>query len=206
MDMTGEQKIAAPREAVWRALNDADTLRQSIPGCETLERVSETEFTATVAAKLGPVNAKFSGRVTLSDIVPPISYMISGEGSGGVAGFAKGGAKVELEEVPDGTLLRYTVNAQVGGKIAQIGSRLIDASARKLANDFFARFSQNVAVAEPQPPAAAAAPPAAAPVTPAAAPGMTMPSLPPAAGLPSWAWIAGVVAFVLLIIWYFSGR
>lgn len=144
MEMTGEQKIDAPREAVWAALNDPDVLRACIPGCEELEKVSDTEMTATVVQKIGPVKARFKGKVTLQNLNPPEGYEIVGEGQGGVAGFAKGGATVVLEESEGGTLLRYDAKAQVGGKLAQIGSRLIDSTARKLADKFFANFSEHL--------------------------------------------------------------
>ena len=140
MEMTGERRIPAPRQRVWERLNDPETLKQCIPGCETIEKVSDTEFTARLKAKVGPVSATFNGKVTLSDLDPPAGYTISGEGTGGVAGFAKGGAKVTLEEDGAETVLRYGAQGQVGGKLAQIGSRLIDATARKLAEDFFSRF------------------------------------------------------------------
>jgi carbon monoxide dehydrogenase subunit G len=140
MDMTGERRIPAPRQRVWEGLNDPEVLKQCIPGCETIEKLSDTEFTAKVRARVGPVSAHFAGKVTLSDLDPPSGYTISGEGTGGVAGFAKGGAKVSLDEESGETVLRYTVQAQVGGKLAQIGSRLIDATARKMADDFFNRF------------------------------------------------------------------
>ena len=140
MEMQGERRIPAPRHLVWERLNDPEMLKQCIPGCETVEKVSDTEFTAKVVAKVGPVKASFSGKVTLSDLDPPSGYTISGEGSGGVAGFAKGSAKVDLEEDGGETIMRYGVQAQVGGKLAQIGSRLIDGTARKLADQFFTRF------------------------------------------------------------------
>ena len=163
MDMTGEYRVPAPRETVWRALNDVDVLRQSIPGCDEIEKTSDTSFTAKVTAKVGPVKAKFSGAVTLSDIDPPNGYTISGEGTGGAAGFAKGGAHVTLEEDGDGTLLKYTVNATVGGKLAQIGSRLIDSTSKKMANEFFGNFVEVVGDAADSPAQAAAdaAPPIA---------------------------------------------
>src|SRR5215831_1865370 len=126
MEMAGERLISASKATVWNALNDPEILKASIPGCETLEAVSETEMTATVAIKLGPISARFAGRVKLSDIDPPNGYTLSGEGKGGPAGFAKGAAKVRLDEQTGATLLRYTVEAQVGGKLAQLGSRLID--------------------------------------------------------------------------------
>jgi uncharacterized protein len=144
MEMHGERRIPAPREAVWARLNDAETLKNSIPGCQELEKTSDTEFTAKVRAKVGPVSATFTGKVTLSEIDPPNGYTISGEGQGGVAGFAKGGAKVSLEEDGGETILRYGVQAQVGGKLAQIGSRLIDGTARKMADDFFNKFVEAV--------------------------------------------------------------
>jgi uncharacterized protein len=151
MDMTGERRIAAPRQVVWQALNDPEVLKVSIPGCESLEKLSETEMKATAAVKIGPISARFSGTVHLADIDPPNGYTISGEGQGGVAGFAKGGAKVTLAEEGGETVLRYEVQAQVGGKLAQIGSRLIDGTARKMADDFFTRFA---AAVSPEPGAA----------------------------------------------------
>ena len=144
MQMSGKYRIEAPREAVWAALNDPEVLKQAIPGCEEIEKVSDTELAAKVKIKVGPVSAKFSGKVTLSDLDPPKGYTISGEGKGGPAGFAKGGAKVRLEEDGAATILHYDVEARVGGKLAQIGSRLIDATAKKMANDFFARFAEVV--------------------------------------------------------------
>ena len=132
MDMSGSYRITAPREKVWAALNDPKILKQCIPGCEEIEKHSDTELTAKVVAKVGPVKAKFAGKVTLSDIDPPNGYTITGEGSGGAAGFGKGGAAVKLgPDGDDATLLEYTAHAQVGGKLAQIGSRLIDGTARK---------------------------------------------------------------------------
>src|SRR5579863_4816583 len=133
MDMTGEYHLAAPRDKVWAALNDTEVLKQSIPGCTEIQKLSDTEMTAKVTMKVGPVSAHFGGKVTLSDIDPPNGYKISGEGSGGAAGFAKGGANVHLSDEGQGTRLTYKVDAHVGGKLAQIGSRLIDATARKMA-------------------------------------------------------------------------
>ncbi len=140
MEMHGEQRIPAPRETVWQRLNDPETLKLCIPGCQSIEKLSDTEFTAKVTAKVGPVKANFNGKVTLTDLDPPAGYTISGEGSGGVAGFAKGGAKVELSAEGAETVLRYGVQAQVGGKLAQIGSRLVDGVARKMADEFFTKF------------------------------------------------------------------
>ncbi len=144
MELGGEERIAAPRAVVWDALNDPEILRQCIPGCQSLEKKSPTELVATVKLKIGPVSASFSGDVTLTDIVAPESYTIVGEGKGGVAGFAKGSAAVTLVEDGDETLLRYQTKAQVGGKIAQLGSRLIDSSSQKLASQFFADFNRAV--------------------------------------------------------------
>ena len=144
MEMTGERLISASRDTVWAGLNDPEILRRSIEGCETLDKLSDTELTAKVVAKLGPVKAKFGGKVTLSDLDPPNGYTLTGEGAGAGAGFAKGVAKVKLTEENGGTRLTYEVNADVGGKIAQIGSRLIEGSAKKMAGDFFNRFSAEV--------------------------------------------------------------
>ncbi|NKB44883.1 MAG: carbon monoxide dehydrogenase [Alphaproteobacteria bacterium] len=155
MDMSGSYDIAAPREAVWAALNDIDVLKACIPGCESITKHSETELEATVSAKVGPVKAKFAGAVTLSDMDPPNGYTISGEGKGGAAGFAKGGAKVSLAENGASTTLSYEVSANVGGKLAQIGSRLIDSTAKKMADQFFSKFSEQAAALS-EPPTTAA--------------------------------------------------
>jgi hypothetical protein len=160
MEMQGEQIIPAPRDQVWEALNDPEVLRQCIPGCESLEKTAEDKFEAAVTAKVGPVKAKFKGEVELSDIDPPNGYTLSGSGSGGAAGFGKGSAKVRLEDVPDGTKLTYDVTASVGGKLAQIGSRLVDGAARKMADDFFSNFKD--AVSGPAPETTGAATPEAA--------------------------------------------
>ncbi|KZK85988.1 Carbon monoxide dehydrogenase subunit G (CoxG) [Pseudovibrio sp. Ad13] len=144
MEMSGEQQIPASQEKVWEALNDPELLKKCIPGCDSLEKTSDTEMSATVTAKVGPVKAKFKGEVTLSDLNPPNSYKISGEGKGGVAGFAKGSADVTLSESGDGTLLSYEVNAKVGGKLAQLGNRLIDSTARKMAEEFFSNLNREL--------------------------------------------------------------
>lgn len=141
MEISGEERIAASREVVWAALNDPEILRQCIPGCQTLEQKSPTELAASVKLKIGPVSASFNGEVTLSDIDAPRSYRISGEGKGGIAGFAKGFADVSLEEDGSETILRYKADAQVGGKLAQLGSRLIGSTSQKLATQFFADFN-----------------------------------------------------------------
>lgn len=145
MKMTGEEVIAAPRQAVWDALNDPEILKQAITGCQEIKKKSDTQFEAKVTAKVGPVKASFIGDVKLSKLNPPRSYVISGEGKGGVAGFAKGGATVRLSDTGDSaTKLSYDVDAQVGGKLAQIGSRLIDSTAKKMAADFFKKFNKIV--------------------------------------------------------------
>ncbi len=220
MDMTGEYRIRAPRQRVWEALNDPEILKQSIPGCEEIEKLSATEMTAKVKAKVGPVQARFGGKVTLSDLDPPNGYRISGEGSGGAAGFAKGGATVRLADDGDVTLLTYKVEAQVGGKLAQIGSRLIDATARKMAEDFFSRFAEVVggpavapASAAAHPAAPAAAEPPAAPVEASAAsaaakPKPAVPSaadLAPAKRASPVIWVTLLAAAVLILLYVFTG-
>ncbi len=145
MDMVGERRIPAPRQRVWEALNDTAVLKSSIPGCKTLERLSDSDLRATAAVKIGPIAAQFTGKVQLLDLDPPNSYRIAGEGQGGVAGFANGGATVSLSDDGQFTLLHYEVKAQVGGKIAQLGARLIDATAKQMADQFFDRFSAEVA-------------------------------------------------------------
>jgi uncharacterized protein len=208
MDMTGQYRIAAPREAVWRALNDPAVLGQCIPGCESIERTAANEFTARVVAKVGPVKAGFGGKVTLSDLDPPNGYTISGEGQGGAAGFAKGEAKVKLTDDGPGTLLNYEVHASVGGKLAQIGSRLIDGTARKMAEDFFARFAELVAAEPGVSGLAAPAPTEPATTAPAEAPAPTpAPAAAPArAGLRPTVWIPLLVAVVLIILLIFGWR
>ncbi|WP_340108840.1 carbon monoxide dehydrogenase subunit G [Pikeienuella sp. HZG-20] len=149
MQLTGTRVISAPRDVVWAALNDPDALKACIPGCTELTKTSETSFEATVKQKVGPVSATFRGAVELSEINAPESYRISGEGKGGAAGFAKGGANVRLEEVEGGTSLAYDVDAKVGGKIAQLGARLIDGFAKKMADQFFTTF-QKVVEGDPE--------------------------------------------------------
>ena len=144
MTMSGEVQLAAPREVVWAKLNDAEVLKLCIPGCEELNKTSDTEFNAVATIKIGPVKARFKGRVQLSDMDPPNGYKISGEGEGGVAGFAKGGAVVKLTDKDGGTLLTYDVESQIGGKLAQLGQRLVQGTAKKLADDFFNKFAAAV--------------------------------------------------------------
>ncbi len=207
--MTGERRIPAPRGKVWDALNDPAILKASIPGCDSLEKTSDHEMKATASVKIGPISARFAGRVELSDIDPPNGYTISGEGQGGVAGFAKGGAKVALADNGPDTLLTYNVNAQVGGKIAQLGARLIDASAKQMADAFFDRFTALLT------PAPAPEPAAAMTETPTAATIPSQPNEPPALnlfalvpseifGLPIVAWIGGVIYLGILFLLFGS--
>jgi len=144
MTMSGEYQLPASREDVWAKLNDPAVLKACIPGCEELDKTSDTGFQAVATIKIGPVKAKFKGKVTLSDIDPPNGYKISGQGDGGVAGFARGGATVKLAPKDGGTLLSYTVEAQIGGKLAQLGQRLINGAAKKVADDFFGNFANAV--------------------------------------------------------------
>ena len=141
----GEERIEAPMQKVWEALNDPDMLKACIPGCQSLEKKSDTELAATVVLKIGPIKATFAGEVTLNNLNPPYSYTIAGEGKGGVAGFAKGGADVNLfEDGANVTILKYEAKADVGGKIAQLGSRLITSTSKKLAGQFFSTFNEKV--------------------------------------------------------------
>lgn len=171
MDMTGEQRIPAPREVVWAALNNPDVLRRCIPGCQELTRHSETEMSAVAVVKVGPISARFQGAVTLSELDPPNGYRIVGEGQGGVAGHARGGALVKLVDDGDGTLLTYVVSAQIGGKLAQLGGRMIDATAKSMSAAFFRKFAEEIAnpqAALAEAPTAAAAAPRTAPAAYAA--------------------------------------
>lgn len=225
MDMSGEYRIPAPRDKVWQALNDPEILKQAIPGCEELIKTSDTDLEAKVTAKVGPVKAKFGGKVRLENINAPESYSIVGEGKGGAAGFAKGGADVHLAEDGSDTILTYSAKAEVGGKLAQIGSRLVQGAAKKTADDFFGKFSQIVgeghAAASAAAPAgeattvaAAAAPPTAAPSAAAPSAATAAPASPPAAkaapaatgksglgglGMPAYIGI-GVVVLILLYL------
>lgn len=203
MNFAGQYRIEAPRALVWEALNDPEVLRQSIPGCQEIEKESDTAFTAKVKARLGPVSAAFKGRVELTDLDPPNGYTISGEGQGGVAGFAKGGARVSLEDTGDGaTTLSYTADGQVGGKLAQIGARLVEGSARKIADDFFGTFNEIVSARAaslapaPAQPAAAAPEPAPQP----AAPVTQRPAGEPAGDLLGKLWFALVGLALLAMV------
>jgi carbon monoxide dehydrogenase subunit G len=154
MDITGERYIPLPQQRVWEALNDPEVLKACIPGCESIEKLSDTEYKVAMTAAVGPVKAKFSGKLQLSDLNPPNSYSLAFEGSGGAAGFGKGGARVSLAPEAGGTKLSYTAKAAVGGKLAQVGSRLVDAAAKKMTDDFFSRFDATVAPPVPGAPAA----------------------------------------------------
>jgi uncharacterized protein len=210
MDMTGERRIAAPRPTVWQALNDPAVLKASIPGCESLDKLSESEMRATAAVKVGPMSGRFSGKVQLTDLDPPNGYTISGEGQGGVLGFAKGGARVALVEDGPGTLLYYEVNAQVGGKLAQLGARLIDATAKQMADAFFDRFSNQVAGPAPTTTADEHLFPSSQSEE-VAHPVLPPPNPPPAVsvfalipdepfGLPVAFWIGGFIYLVMLVL------
>ena len=177
MEMTGEQLIPLPQQRVWEALNDPAILKACIPGCESIEKVSDTEYKVVMTAAIGPVKAKFNGKLLLADLNPPHSYSIAFEGSGGAAGFAKGGAQVSLSPEGRGTRLSYSAKASIGGKLAQVGSRLIDGVARKMSEDFFARFKQVVAPAG----------------TPAAAPAGRR-------GIPVLAWLVGGIVILLIFL------
>ncbi len=196
MDMSGERRLPAPRQKVWDALNDPSVLKAAIPGCEKLDASSPTEMAATAAVRIGPIAARFNGKVHLSDIDPPNGYRISGEGQGGVAGFAKGGATVHLKDSDDGgTLLSYEVQAQVGGKIAQLGARLIDSTAKQMADAFFDNFAKELA------PPMVPTPEAAAPTrAPAPAPSVNWFAMVPREpmGLPLALWIGGLIWLVIL--------
>jgi carbon monoxide dehydrogenase subunit G len=193
MDLTGEYRINAAREKVWEALNDPEILKQCIDGCEELNKDSDTQFSAKVTMKIGPVKAKFAGKVTLSDINPPEGYTISGEGQGGVAGFAKGGADVKLAEDGDETILTYNAKAEVGGKLASVGSRLVEGVAKKTADDFFGKFSKIVGDSVEAAPEAAEEP-VAPPAEAAKAEGGVSPVV----------WGVGLIVVVGLIIFAFA--
>ena len=219
MKLSGENRINASPAEVWRALNDPDILRKAIPGCDTLEKIDDTHFKATVTTKIGPVQAKFTGEVELQDLNPPHGYTISGKGSGGVAGNARGAAKVKLEPDGDGTKLTYDVDAQVTGKLAQLGSRLIDSTAKMLAGQFFNKFEQLVSRPEISSAAATSGSIAGAAVTAgstaaAGATSATKHAVQGAAGaagqatskaIPAWLWAVIIALCVMLFGAYFKG-
>jgi len=196
MEMQSSRTVPAPVPTVWAALNDPAFLKDCIPGCETIEPDGANAYRIAMAARIGPVAAKFNGRMQLADIDPPNGYTLSFEGQGGAAGFAKGAAKVGL--IPDqngaATTMSYIVTAQVGGKIAQIGSRLVDGAAQKLADDFFARFSDKVAASAA--PVPAAAEPAAAP-----APAAAMPAAPATSGNTAWVRYVAIVILLAVVVY-----
>lgn len=214
MELTGQQRIAAPIDKTWVALNDPGVLKECIAGCDSIDRVSEREYAVAMGVKIGPVNAKFRGKLLLDNLNPPNSYTINFEGQGGVAGFGKGSADVKL--TPDGaaTLLDYSARAQVGGKIAQIGSRLVDIAAKKMADDFFTAFNAKVAgaaaaettaVAEAAAGVAAEAAASASTGAPAMAGGTGGPAAgsggsAPGSGMPTWVWVAIAAALVAAIM------
>ena len=188
MEMNGEKLISASKREVWDALNDPDQLLKAIPGAQTVEKTDEENLIATVKIKIGPISAKFSGKIKLSDINPPNSYTLTGEGSGGAAGFAKGSAKVSLEDHDDGTILKYSVSASVGGKLAQIGQRLIDTAANKLADQFFGKFNEILSNGN-----------------------KTLPkqeSVSDDSGLSPMVWVSSLVVLSILsiVLWYFLGQ
>lgn len=193
MDMQGSRPLAVTQQQAWEALNDPEILKTCIPGCEKFEPTGDNAYAVTTALKIGPVSARFNGRVQLTDIVPPTSYKIGFDAQGGVAGFGKGEAAVQLAPHPAGCELSYTVRSSVGGKIAQLGQRLIDGAAKSLAEDFFRRFDEELQRRYPSTSAAPGAVVATAP-TPAAASG----------GLPTWVWVAIAVVGVAAI--YLSTR
>lgn len=205
MQMVGEQLITASTQRVWEALNDPEVLRASIPGCQSLDKESEERFTATVEVKVGPIGARFKGAVTLTDLNPPNSYTLLLEGNGGIAGSAKGSAKVKLTEKDGGTLVTYEVDAQVGGRMAQLGGPIIDATAKQLAGKFFGRFGEIVSGAKP---AAATASASSAQAAGSSAPAPTSPGAPaptvvPASGGSSiWAGVA--VGLIIVLVAAFS--
>ena len=208
MDMTGERRIPAPRDKVWAALNDPVVLKACIPGCETLEKTSDTDMNGVVMMKVGPISARFSGRVQLTDLDPPSSYRIVGEGAGGAAGFAKGGADVKLTEDGAFTVLDYTVQAQVGGKIAQLGARLVDATAKSMADAFFNRFVAEVAATPPAETASEGLSGVIAAATtpkPRSPTALTLGSMIPREplGFPRLVWVCGAI-FVLIFLLIFS--
>ena len=203
MKMSGSRQIQAPQADVWAKLNDVDVLKRCIPGCESLEKVGENDLKSTVAVKIGPMNVRFSGAVTLSDLNPPTSYRISGKGQGGAAGFASGGANVRLEPKDGGTLLSYDVDATVGGKIAQLGARLIDATAASLSNQFFDRFAAEF-VPPAAPTAGGVATAGASAATETVRRDVTMPAKAPAAGNTWLWWLVGALG--VLAVYYVLRR
>jgi carbon monoxide dehydrogenase subunit G len=201
MDLTGEYVLPAPRARVWTALNDPEVLKRCIPGCQEIQKLSDTEMTAKVALAVGPVRATFSGRVTLSDLDPPNGYRISGEGQGGVAGFGKGSATVRLADEGAGTKLSYVADASVGGKLAQIGSRLVEATAKKLADQFFDRFAAEFPAGAAVEPPASASSPGPTPGASAAAPLAAVAQGGVGRRLSPTIWVPALIALVAIVLW-----
>lgn len=207
MDMQGSRSLAITQQQAWDALNDPEVLKACIPGCDKVEATGENQYAVGMAVKIGPVSAKFAGKILLSDIVPPQSYKINFEGQGGVAGFGKGTSEVKLTPNGSGCELDYTVHATVGGKVAQLGQRLIDGTAKSMSEDFFKRFDEAMQKAHPEAYAARDAAQAQAAVDDADA-GATgsVPATTAAGaqggGIPAWVWVAG--AAVVLALWWFS--
>ena len=209
MEFSGRYIIAASPQVVWDGLNDPEVLKACIPGCETLEKTSPTDFLATVKLKIGPVSASFKGKVALSEMDPPHRCRLTGEGAGGIAGFAKGGAEVVLTPEGEGTVLAYTATANVGGKLAQIGQRLIDGAAKQIADDFFKRFSQAVMpplAGDPTTEELADGMAAMAPgVASAEAAGLESPvPTGPRQGLAPQIWVVGLIAVVVILLVLFG--
>jgi uncharacterized protein len=204
MDMQGYRSLAITQQQAWDALNDPAVLKSCIPGCDKVEATGENQYAVGMAVKIGPVSAKFAGKILLSDIVAPESYKINFEGQGGVAGFGKGTAEVKLTPDDSGCALDYAVHATVGGKVAQLGQRLIDGTAKSMAEDFFKRFDDAMRAAHPEAYAAreAALAAAAAPAADAAAVPTPTSADTTSAGVPAWLWLAG--AAVVLAAWWFS--
>ncbi len=197
MKLSGEHYIPASRQTVWDALNDPDTLQACLPGCEALDKVSDTEMKATITTKIGPVKATFHGSVTLNDLDPPNGYTLNGDGQGGAAGFASGAASVTLIEADGGTLLKYEVEAKVGGKLAQIGSRLIDSVTKKLAGQFFSALVKRLSVEASAEEAAENGTGSSAETAPNAASFESSKR-----GIPTPAWVIGIIGVVaVLILW-----
>jgi carbon monoxide dehydrogenase subunit G len=191
MEMQGSRPLAVTQQQAWEALNDPEVLKASIPGCDKVEPSGNDQYVVAVAVKVGPVAAKFAGKITLTDVKPPESYTLGFDGQGGAAGFGKGRAQVKLIPQGTGCELNYSVGAQVGGKIAQMGQRLIDGVARSMAEDFFRRFDEEMQRRHPEAYAAAA------PEQPA-----VVESAPAGRAIPSWVWIAGVALLLVLLLWW----
>ena len=200
MEFTGRYEINAPPEAVWQALNDPDVLKPCIPGCEEIVKTSATEFLATATLKIGPVRARFKGKVTLSDLDPPRRCVLSGQGQGGVAGFANGSAEVLLGREGVRTILTYNAHANVGGKLAQIGQRLIDGAARQIADDFFARFARQLQPTTAQQERTSGGP---APRD-FEAPMSNAPTANGREGLAPEVWVVGLIGVVVILLLLFS--